>query len=160
MNKKIVQKLVDLHRYFFSFSCRLYWLVRLKWIVGLKIRCLIWRSTYIKAKMRRWQSTTCRYTAGVNGYQETRERQEGAVKIAPAPARVAAPARSSSLDSDAIIRQVPIIWMFDKTLMILNYPGPGRPPARHQRVGPVRGPWILRCLLHVYKWLSIQAIIK
>ena len=48
-----------------------------------------------------------RYTAGVDGYQETRERQEGAVQIAPAPARDAAPQPSrGGLDSAAIIRQV------------------------------------------------------
>ena len=48
-----------------------------------------------------------RYTAGVDGYQETRERQEGAVQIAPSPARDAAPQPArGSLDSAAIIRQV------------------------------------------------------
>ena len=45
------------------------------------------------------------YTAGVDGYQESRERQEGAVQIAPAPARDA-PLPSQGLDSAAIIRQV------------------------------------------------------
>ena len=49
------------------------------------------------------------YTAGVDGYQESRERQEGAVQIAPAPARDAplpTQAQGSGLDSAAIIRQV------------------------------------------------------
>ena len=47
------------------------------------------------------------YTAGVDGYQESRERQEGAVQIAPAPARDAPlPSQASGLDSAAIIRQV------------------------------------------------------
>ena len=50
---------------------------------------------------------TVRYTAGVDGYQETRERQEGAVQIAPSPVRDAAPQPArGSLDSAAIIRQV------------------------------------------------------
>jgi len=51
---------------------------------------------------------TVSYTAGVDGYQESRERQEGAVQIAPAPARDAPfPTQAQgSLDSAAIIRQV------------------------------------------------------
>merc|ERR1739840_93671 len=49
---------------------------------------------------------TVNYNAGVNGYEETRSRQEGAVKIAPQ--KVAAPTSSTStgLDTDAIIAQV------------------------------------------------------
>lgn len=49
---------------------------------------------------------TVKYTAGVNGYQETRERQEGAVKISPAPARPTGATAGVGLDTDAIIAQV------------------------------------------------------
>merc|ERR1712037_895720 len=50
---------------------------------------------------------TVNYNAGVNGYEETRSREEGAVKIAP----VQQPATSSTssttgLNTDAIIAQV------------------------------------------------------
>ena len=51
-----------------------------------------------------------RYTAGVNGYQETRERQEGAVRIAPAApsqgTRIATGSRNQGLNVDQIIQQV------------------------------------------------------
>merc|ERR1712110_835331 len=48
---------------------------------------------------------TVNYNAGVNGYEETRSRQEGAVKIAPQPAQ---PTQTSSngLNTQAIIAQV------------------------------------------------------
>merc|ERR1712072_1279229 len=48
---------------------------------------------------------TVNYNAGVNGYDETRSRQEGAVKIAPQPAQ---PTQTSSngLNTQAIIAQV------------------------------------------------------
>merc|ERR1711862_931616 len=52
---------------------------------------------------------TVTYTAGVDGYQETRERQEGAVRIAPAPSQgtgVAQGARNQGLNVDQIIQQV------------------------------------------------------
>jgi len=57
---------------------------------------------------------TVNYNAGVNGYEETRSRQEGAVEIAPqpkpaapAPASNAAPAPASNgLNTDALIAQV------------------------------------------------------
>ena len=52
---------------------------------------------------------TVKYTAGVDGYQETRERQEGAVKINPAPVAVAQPTGATAgagLDTAAIIAQV------------------------------------------------------
>jgi len=51
---------------------------------------------------------TVNYNAGVNGYQETRERQEGAVRITPYVPRneVQGSSRPSNLDSDAIIQQV------------------------------------------------------
>merc|ERR1712029_1290715 len=52
---------------------------------------------------------TVTYTAGVNGYQETRERQEGAVRIAPATSQgtgVAQGARNQGLNVDQIIQQV------------------------------------------------------
>merc|ERR1712210_30711 len=49
---------------------------------------------------------TVNYNAGVNGYEETRSREEGAVKISAK--EVAAPTSSTStgLDTDAIIAQV------------------------------------------------------
>merc|ERR1712051_244348 len=49
---------------------------------------------------------TVNYNAGVNGYEETRSREEGAVKISAE--EVAAPTSSTStgLDTDAIIAQV------------------------------------------------------
>jgi len=48
---------------------------------------------------------TVNYNAGVNGYEETRSREEGAVKIS---AKEVAPTSSTStgLDTDAIIAQV------------------------------------------------------
>merc|ERR1712210_327884 len=46
---------------------------------------------------------TVNYNAGVNGYEETRSRQEGAVKIAP---QKPAPTSSTGLNTDAIIAQV------------------------------------------------------
>merc|ERR1711981_441362 len=48
---------------------------------------------------------TVNYNAGVNGYEETRSREEGAVKIAPQPAQ---PTQTSSngLNTQAIIAQV------------------------------------------------------
>merc|ERR1711862_534787 len=52
---------------------------------------------------------TVTYTAGVDGYQETRERQEGAVRIAPATSQgtgVAQGARNQGLNVDQIIQQV------------------------------------------------------
>ena len=51
---------------------------------------------------------TVNYNAGVNGYEETRSRQEGAVKINPAPVTSLVPSRpaSSGLDTNAIIAQV------------------------------------------------------
>merc|ERR1712037_574362 len=45
---------------------------------------------------------TVNYNAGVNGYEETRSRQEGAVKIAP---QKPAPTSSTGLNTDAIIAQ-------------------------------------------------------
>merc|ERR1711874_437171 len=45
---------------------------------------------------------TVNYNAGVNGYEETRSRQEGAVKIAPQPAQTS----SNGLNTQAIIAQV------------------------------------------------------
>merc|ERR1711981_1328320 len=52
---------------------------------------------------------TVNYNAGVNGYEETRSREEGAVKIAPVqPVQPATPSTSSTtgLNTDAIIAQV------------------------------------------------------
>merc|ERR1712080_414304 len=49
---------------------------------------------------------TVNYNAGVNGYSETRSREEGAVKIAPQAASVTPTASSTSLDTDAIIAKV------------------------------------------------------
>merc|ERR1712029_573246 len=52
---------------------------------------------------------TVTYTAGVDGYQETRERQERAVRIAPATSQgtgVAHGARNQGLNVDQIIQQV------------------------------------------------------
>merc|ERR1711936_361941 len=49
---------------------------------------------------------TVNYNAGVNGYEETRSREEGAVKIAPQPASLTPTTSSSSLDTDAIIAKV------------------------------------------------------
>merc|ERR1712072_289531 len=49
---------------------------------------------------------TVNYNAGVNGYSETRSREEGAVKIAPQAASVRPTASSNSLDTDAIIAKV------------------------------------------------------
>merc|ERR1739840_86189 len=46
---------------------------------------------------------TVNYNAGVNGYEETRSRQEDAVKIAP---QKPAPTSSTGLNTDAIIAQV------------------------------------------------------
>merc|ERR1711997_858538 len=46
---------------------------------------------------------TVNYNAGVNGYEETRSRQEGAVKIS---AKEVAPTSSTGLNTDAIIAQV------------------------------------------------------
>jgi len=48
---------------------------------------------------------TVNYNAGVNGYEETRSRQEGAVKIAP-QAKPAPATSSNGLNTDAIIAQV------------------------------------------------------
>ena len=44
--------------------------------------------------------------AGVNGYEETRSRQEGAVKIAPQRPASATTSSSTGLNTDAIIAQV------------------------------------------------------
>ena len=94
---------------------------------------------------------TVRYTAGVNGYevravnlqlhvlvttilttkltpncwcvQETRERQEGAVKIVPAaprPERVTPSSAGPQLDSEAIIRQVENTALSLADIMILS----------------------------------------
>lgn len=49
---------------------------------------------------------TVNYNAGVNGYSETRSREEGVVKIAPQAASVRPTASSNSLDTDAIIAKV------------------------------------------------------
>merc|ERR1712072_1107848 len=52
---------------------------------------------------------TVNYNAGVNGYEETRSREEGAVKIAPVqPVQPATSSTSSTtgLNTDAIIAQV------------------------------------------------------
>ena len=49
------------------------------------------------------------YTAGVNGYQETRDRQEGAVRIVDQPQQPQQPTSSAfqpGLNSEAIIQQV------------------------------------------------------
>ena len=51
--------------------------------------------------------------AGVNGYEETRSRQEGAVKIAPQP-KPATSTSSNGLNTAAIIAQV------RKTIILLN----------------------------------------
>merc|ERR1712203_721744 len=48
---------------------------------------------------------TANYNAGVNGYEETRSRQEGAVKIPP-QAKPAPATSSNGLNTDAIIAQV------------------------------------------------------
>merc|ERR1711890_108534 len=49
---------------------------------------------------------TVNYNAGVNGYEETRSRQEGAVKIAPQLPASATTSSSTGLNTDAIIAQV------------------------------------------------------
>merc|ERR1712233_133680 len=49
---------------------------------------------------------TVNYNAGVNGYEETRSRQEGAVKIAPQQPATATTSSSTGLNTDAIIAQV------------------------------------------------------
>merc|ERR1719305_1853765 len=48
---------------------------------------------------------TVNYNAGVNGYEETRSREEGAVKISP-QAKPAPATSSNGLNTDAIIAQV------------------------------------------------------
>merc|ERR1711970_915219 len=49
---------------------------------------------------------TVNYKAGEAGYQETRDRQEGAVTIRPQPASSASAGSGSSLDVDRLIAQV------------------------------------------------------
>merc|ERR1711970_77434 len=49
---------------------------------------------------------TVNYKAGEAGYQETRDRQEGAVNIRPQPASSASAGSGSSLDVDQLIAQV------------------------------------------------------
>merc|ERR1711936_530111 len=49
---------------------------------------------------------TVNYQAGEAGYQETRDRQEGAVTIKPQPASAANTGAGSSLDVDQLIAQV------------------------------------------------------
>lgn len=69
-----------------------------------QFKSLLWKNLKYNYNIKVEYSS---YTAGVDGYQESRERKEGAVQIAPAPARDVAPQPArGSLDSDAIIRQV------------------------------------------------------
>merc|ERR1711953_1000008 len=50
---------------------------------------------------------TVNYNAGVNGYEETRSREEGAVKIAPVqPPATSSTSSTTGLNTDAIIAQV------------------------------------------------------
>merc|ERR1711936_768544 len=50
---------------------------------------------------------TVNYNAGVNGYEETRSREEGAVKISPVqPPATSSTSSTSGLNTDAIIAQV------------------------------------------------------
>ena len=58
----------------------------------------------------------------MNGYSETRSREEGVVKIAPQAASVRPTTSSSSLDTDAIIAKVDFIFLTIPCFFLYFFP--------------------------------------
>ena len=110
----------------------------------------------------------------MNGYSETRSREEGAVKIAPQAASLTPTASSNSLDTDAIIAKVdfnfltiPCFFIFFPHLLyqieFLSFSSPrcwppSDRPFRPQSASLSRGDEILQspqCFQEIYLKFSI-----